>query len=321
MTVRGADARAGSRLAVAFGWVAVVPAATAVAARAAGFERGPFALLVALSPWALVVGAIALALAVIGRSAALGLVAVVTAVPVVLWNAPLWTSVAAPEEDPALTVASVSLTFGRADADEVVALVREHHVDVLAVQELTPEAAEALVAAGLEAELPHAAAFPEPGFVGTGLWSRSSLADIASIDGFVSRTVSAQVDTASGPLTVIAPHPAAPGALSHEAWTSDTEALTTVLTGVEGPALVLGDLNLTRDHAAFRDLLALGYADAADQAGSGLTLTFPQGRAPFPLVAIDHALVREAPLVATAVTTTAVRGADHRALVVTYSHG
>lgn len=95
--------------------------------------------------------------------------------------------------------------------------------------------------------------------------------------------------------------------------------LTGILAAHADPTLVLGDFNTTRDHQAFRDIQALGFADAADQAGVGFMRTFPKGRKPWPLVAIDHALVGHVDLVATAVATEAVPGADHRMLLVTYS--
>ncbi|WP_084038601.1 endonuclease/exonuclease/phosphatase family protein [Demequina sp. NBRC 110053] len=331
MTGRTADARAesprpspshrtaGRRVATALGWLAIAPAAFAVVARAASLEAGPLALLVALAPWALLGAAVAVVLAVVGRSAVLAAAAVIVAMPVVLWNAPLWTSGAVPAGPRALTVATVSMTFGQADPHAVVALVRDHEVDVLAIQELTPEAAEALVAAGLEDELAHDAAYPEPGFTGTGLWSREPLLSETAVPGFVSRTIRAELDAVGG-LTVVAPHPAAPGPWRHEGWSADTTALVSLLDGIDGPTLVVGDLNLTRDHRAFRDLLDQGLIDAVDQAGAGLPMTFPEQRTAFPFVAIDHVLARDVDFAATDVDTDVVAGSDHRALVVTYAY-
>ena len=58
----------------------------------------------------------------------------------------------------------------------------------------------------------------------------------------------------------------------------------------ELPRVVAGDFNATLDHAAFRGLLRLGYADAAQQAGEALTPTWgPTGKDP--LLALDHVLV------------------------------
>ena len=79
--------------------------------------------------------------------------------------------------------------------------------------------------------------------------------------------------------------------------------------------VVGGDFNATPDTAQFRDVLAAGYDDAADQAGAGLTRTYPSDRWFPPLIAIDHVLCRGA---ATAVraSTVEIDGSDHRALLV-----
>jgi len=304
----------------ALGWVVFAPTLAVVAARELGFEAGPFALLVALTPWALAGFALSLVLAGLGRSALLAGVSVLACIPVVFSIAPVWTSETLPGGPHAMTVASVSMTLGEADADEVVALVRDHDVDLLAVQELTSDAMAALDEAGLGEELAHAAAYPEPGFAGTGLWSREPLTGATAVDGYMARTVRAQIGTGGSTLTVIAPHPGAPGAFQHEMWSWETDQLVELADAIDGPALIVGDLNLTPDHRAFRDLLDSGYAHARDEAGVGPRLTFPEVRTPFPLVAIDHVLVRDTPFAASDVETVAITGADHRALVATYTY-
>ncbi|WP_062076965.1 endonuclease/exonuclease/phosphatase family protein [Demequina globuliformis] len=305
----------GRRLALIAGAACAFATALTVLARATGFEWGPFAWLVALTPWALVGIAACVALAAGARSWRLAAVAAVIAVPLTWWQLPVWTADAPRESASTLTVASVSLTFGRADAHEVVALVKNHGVDLLALQELTPEAADALAEAGLSTHLPYSAAFPEPGYVGVGLWSRLALESAESVDGFTSHLVRAGVATEQGPLTVLAPHPAAPGPFSTDAWRADTEALVDLLAAQDGPTLVVGDLNMTRDHRAFRALEDRGYASAADQAGAGWVMSFPHGRLPFPVAGIDHVLLRGGPFAAQAVSTAPVSGADHLALV------
>jgi hypothetical protein len=76
---------------------------------------------------------------------------------------------------PELTVAGANLYYGRVDAGAVVDLVRSHEVDVLSVQELTPQAVAALGAAGLWELLPYRILRPEPRAAGTGLASRYPL--------------------------------------------------------------------------------------------------------------------------------------------------
>ncbi|MFV0634057.1 endonuclease/exonuclease/phosphatase family protein [Demequina sp.] len=315
------------RTAVVCGWVAFAALAVPAFARVTGWEAGPLAILVALMPWMTAACVVPLLVGALVRSWSLAAASAALAALGIAWLAPLF--VAAPSAgEPVLTVASVNMTYGGADPDQVVDLIATHEVDVLVAQELTPEAVAALAEAGLDDVLPHAQLAPEPGVTGTGLWSRTALTDAGSLAGFtddpaaapyVSRAVQAGVDVEGQSVTVLAVHPAAPGPVDHSSWDSSMASLTGYLADLDGAVLVAGDFNTTRDHRAFRDIVALGYEDAADQAGAGIAMTFPQGRTPVPLVAIDHALVRDTALVATGYQTHAISGADHRALVVTYA--
>src|SRR4051812_35058769 len=65
-----------------------------------------------------------------------------------------------PAEGRRLRVATVSLRLGLVPAESVLDLVRRHAVDILAVQELTPEAEQRLRAAGLDDLLPHSRVLP-----------------------------------------------------------------------------------------------------------------------------------------------------------------
>jgi endonuclease/exonuclease/phosphatase family metal-dependent hydrolase len=76
--------------------------------------------------------------------------------------------------------------------------------------------------------------------------------------------------------------------------------------------VLAGDFNATIDHAAFRDVLRLGYADAARQAGKALTPTWGlPGKGV--VLTLDHVLVdRSCAVLACSVH--AIPGSDHRAV-------
>ena len=76
---------------------------------------------------------------------------------------------------PRLVVMTVNLRFGEADPRAVVRLVREHHVDVLSLEELTPAAVAGLDAAGVRGLLPARVLRPRERAAGTGLMARSPL--------------------------------------------------------------------------------------------------------------------------------------------------
>lgn len=301
-----------------FWWVSVVTlvlVAIPVAARIAEQEAGPLAIVVAFMPWVMFACVVPLVFGVLARDSWIALMAVALLAISMWWQAPLFSADSGGE--PALRVASINATMGKVDAASVVSMVQAHQVDILAVQELTPEAVAAFAAAGLDQELPQSMKLPADGFAGIGVWSRYPMTAEA-LRGFVGHAIEAQVATEAGDFTVVAAHPAAPGLFDHTLWSQDLARLRGVLDAAVGPTLVLGDFNATRDHAEFREFERLGYDDAADQAGSGFSFTFPEGRAPWPLVEIDHAMVRDTDLTALLMTTQSIPGADHRAIFVVY---
>jgi len=301
-------------------WIGVlvlVPVAVGVFARATGFEAGPLAILVSLMPWVALASVVPLTLAVLSRSWILVAAAGVLAAIAIAWQVPIF--VGSGGGEPQLVVASVNMQFGEGDADAIVALVADQDVDVLSVQELTPEGAQRLADAGLDEALPFSEVLAEPGVTGTGLWSRLPLSDAQSIDGFFSREISATIAGPTGDFTMLAVHPRAPGMRGHGMWEEELALLHDVLADVEGPAIAAGDFNTTRDHEGFRAIESLGYEDAADQAGTGFAPTFPVNRELFPFVVIDHVIERDTGLKAIETRTFTIDGADHKALVAVYA--
>ncbi len=219
-----------------------------------------------------------------------------------------------------IAMATLNLRLGQADPDQVVALIREHHVQLLAVQELTPQETDRLRRAGLDELLPYSALRPDDDAHGVGLWSSFRLIPQQAPTGFTFQIViaSAQVAGLAHPITVVSTHMAGPWPGPPRAWNSDLERMADLvgsLTAGGGSSglLIGGDFNATPDHRQFRGVLGRGVADAADQAGAGVTPTYPADAWWPPLVAIDHVLTRNA--VATRVRTVTVAGSDHRALL------
>ena len=303
---------------VIFWWISVVSlvaVAVAVAARLFEQEAGPLAIVVAFMPWMLIASFVPIVFGLLARAGWLAMAAVALLALNIWWQAPLFTTDGGGA--PVLRVASVNATFGNVDPKAVVELVQDRQIDILAMQELTPAAVDALKAAGLDDELTFSMTRPADGVAGIGLWSRYPMTAEA-LGGFSANAIAGQIDTPDGMLLVDAVHPAAPGVLDHTLWSEDFARLSAVLAANIGPSLVLGDFNATRDHSEFRELERLGYDDAADQAGAGFAMTFPEERTPWPLVTIDHSMVRDTGLTALLLKTVTLPGADHRAIVVQY---
>lgn len=216
-----------------------------------------------------------------------------------------------------LTVMTANLRLGQADPQSVVRLVRDQHVDVLVLEEVTPAVAGALVADGILAALPHAAGSPAPGASGTVVVSRyplTSQAVLATGHGGYRMQVQAPQ-----PFWLVAVHPSQP-LNDASAWSRDWSVIDGMLAALPGPRLLVGDLNSTLDHGPVRTALAGGLRDAAAQADSGWQPTWPSRLRPYRLplgvglFAIDHVLA-SAPFAAVSTETFDVAGTDHRALV------
>ncbi|WP_062317410.1 endonuclease/exonuclease/phosphatase family protein [Demequina maris] len=315
-------------LARAFAIMALVAVLIPVAARFAGWEGGPLAVIVSLMPWVTLACLVPVVLSLLARDWILLTVSVAVAALCLWWIAPIF--VASTASGPvALRVATFSLANGQADAGAVVDLVRENFLDVLALTELTPEAQARLEAAGLDELLPYSVEYPDELKYGTGVWSRRPLEDAESLSGFTAQAIRAETTLGDDRLTVIVAHPESPGVFDHSDWDADLVALKDVLAAEEGPVLVAGDLNTTRDHRGFRQIEGFGYVDAVDDAGAGFVATYPSDSfarhhvpgpelLAEPLVAIDHILVKDAGIVAAEVEAVEMPWSDHRALVAVY---
>ena len=82
-----------------------------------------------------------------------------------------------------LRLFTVNARGGAADPAAILRILRQHDVDVLAVQELTPPMVARLTAAGLTQVLPFSHLDPRPGSRGTGLWARWPLMPLAAGPG------------------------------------------------------------------------------------------------------------------------------------------
>ena len=272
----------------------------------------------AFSPYLMLAAPVAVIVLAASREWLGTLLALVVTAVAVSTQLPLYTSSDPPAHAVNVVAMTSNLKLGEADPASLVAAVRRHDVDVLMLEELTPEEQQRLESAGLDDVLPYHVADPRPGAMGTGLWSRYPLTDEVKRTDFSWAFVTAEVRIpgAAKPVSLAALH--MPGPYPNSAlWHHDIAYLPSVLPtlgGGSGSVVVGGDFNATPDLHQFRELLTHGYADGADQAGAGMTRTYPSNSSLPPMIAIDHVLTRQA--VATSADTVKIAGTDHRALVV-----
>ena len=214
---------------------------------------------------------------------------------------------------PILRVLTLNLYVGRADAEAVVARVRQAGADVLFVQELTADAVTSLKQAGLEDLMPHTQIELRRGSGGSGIYSRFPLSEGPPVASVRAAQPTALLELPSGEaVELVCVHPSAPVPSRRGGAVRWREELAVLPPPGELPRVLAGDFNATLDHAAFRDVLRLGYADAALQAGSALTPTWGSpGKGA--VLTLDHVLADRSCAVH-ACSVHVVPGSDHRAV-------
>ncbi|MED7926089.1 endonuclease/exonuclease/phosphatase family protein [Nonomuraea sp. LP-02] len=289
--------------------------AAGTAVRLGGLESGALLVpLVSFTPYFALAALLTLGLAAAVRSRAATAVMLAVCVCLAWCVVPRAVASAAPAEGRPLRLLTANLNGGRADAETIVGLVRDHDVDVLSLQELTFAEQERLRAAGLESLLPYQVAKPATwGPVGSGIYARHPLRERIGLFQPVGHHMPvAEVALPGGQaVEVVVVHPVAPVPSTVPEWHAGVATLPPApATGP--PRILAGDFNATLDHAVFRGLLDTGYTDAAAATGQGLVPTWPMRRLP-PLVAIDHVLTDDR-AGAVAVRIHDLPGSDHRAL-------
>ena len=286
--------------------------------RTFGLDAGyPLVAMIAFTPYAAVTSLVPVAVALVAREWVVAAVAALALVALVLAVAPRalgGDSAAAGAEGQRLVVMSANLRFGEADVARVLALAREHDVDLLSLQELTPDAVRRLDAAGARTLLPGRALAARSRAAGTGLMARRPLRLLVEPIAEGRAQLRASLELAGGEeLRVVAVHPFPPvSRRSEPAWHEVLRALPDARDGGHRHIL-LGDFNATLDHRELRRVIDRGYADAADATGQGLRPTFGVGHA-YPPLTLDHVLA-ERSITVRRLSVHPIAGSDHRAVV------
>ncbi len=284
-------------------------------ARALGLEPGSIGVaLLAFTPYMAFSAVIPLLVAAVLRvwiAAAAALLAAVVLLALVLPRAFGGPTEADGATGPTVRILAANMRLGHGDAERLTELAAELDVDLLSVEELTPGLARRLAGAGLGAQLAHRVLTTGDGASGSGLYSRYRLGSYAAPGlpgGFDLISVVPEIP-GSAPVEVFSVHTSPPTTPS---WSADLGALPPA---DEGQIRVLaGDFNASLDHAAFRDVLDQGYADAAQTLGAGLDPTWPVGRRVLPpFVTIDHVIADQRVGIRD-YSVHDVDGSDHRAV-------
>lgn len=210
--------------------------------------------------------------------------------------------------EPVLRVLTANLYNGRADPEAVGDLIDATQPDVVAAQELAPNAAEVIAR-----RLPHGLLLPAIDHSGAGLATRRPIdarrQPLPHRDAVVGRVDDLTIWSVHLANPVGAPPPIA-------ARRAQVTALAELLAGARRTLLV-GDLNATPAWPAYRALtrsLDDGVAEWALRCGHRPRPTWSYRPWLPPVLRIDHALVADLKVVRA--DTARVEGSDHRALIV-----
>ncbi len=308
----------------AVGFVALVVAGCAFASRYLSINNHATLITAALSPYLTVCAPVSAALLLWGRHWILAIAAVGLTMATMAVQLPFYRdSGAAQTAVVGLRVITANLLEGQADPSHLVRSAREQ-ADVIALQELTPQEADRLSRAGLDATFPYRWLDARGGPGGVGVWSRFPINTPKRIGGYTFAFLTAQIRVRGVSIdpTVVVAHVAGPWPYPMDDWRRDLTRLPVTLSEIGEQAgassvIVAADLNTTTDMRPFRALLADGYRDAAEQSGAGIKPTFPADSRLPPLFVIDHVLTRNC--TATSLRTLQIPGSDHRGLVATIS--
>jgi endonuclease/exonuclease/phosphatase (EEP) superfamily protein YafD len=287
--------------------------------------------LVSFTPWLVLPAGASLMFAVLGRrrwmaGAAAGLVAVQ-----LFWLVPLDYGQAEAEaaegtagDTLELRTMSLNAKLGKADAAEIVRLVRENGIALLTIQEYTKDLEARLGAAGLAELLPNRISAPAGRAAGNAVYSVHGLEQAGTVPGshfampLVRLTAESGGKRAVVELTNV--HTRAPVGVGLPKWRSDLAALGQVAAR-PGNAVLAGDFNASYDHAEFRQFLqgeGRKLVDVGVAQGSRLIPTWPMDGLPLPGITIDHIVT--SPSVRSAdYAVHRVLGTDHAAIMVTLS--
>ena len=207
---------------------------------------------------------------------------------------------------------------GQADAAAIVSLVREQHVEVLALQEVTQQLLDGLYAAGLYETLPYyvtsVPTYSDNGGM-NGVWSMDPMSSVSQslLPVETSQMPAGTVMLGGQPIRFVSAHPNSPTRGKQSLWSS---GLATIgdLKDYDWTYVIMGDFNSSWDHPRFRSLLGDSFVDAGEQAGEGFHFTFP-GDSKIPAVLeLDH-IVHDPQVTVADLDTVDVPGTDHKALL------
>ncbi|MFT8704835.1 endonuclease/exonuclease/phosphatase family protein [Bifidobacterium aquikefiricola] len=297
-------------------------------------DSGFMPLIVSFVPWLGIASALILILALVWRRKVLALVSVACILVQIFWHIGYIkpTTTISQAAKTAVTSATVNtsdkyariMTFnthtGTADVNEIVQTVKDQHVEVLALQEMTQGFIQRLEAAGISKVLPYSViASTKHGDNGgvNGLWTAAAQSNVNSnlIPTDASSIPAASITLGTTTVRFGSVHPNSPTRGQQSVWSAGLDTISS-LKNYDHTYVLMGDFNSTWDHPSFRSLLGSKFVDSSEQAGEGFHMTYPANSKIPPLIEIDH-IVHTSGVSVGDLETVQIADSDHRALLAT----
>lgn len=277
-----------NRFAAAYVWTA---AALVAFGLVSGVEDGPIAVVQILSPHAALACILLIPIAIAVRSRSLELAIAATALLFVVRFGAEWTSPPPASGSADLTVATWNIQAGASAPDAAVELLPARPVDIVAIQELTPDVAAAIDADPvLAARYPHRLLEPRAGVSGAGILSAFPILSAEYETGPV--RIEARLHVRGVELVVLNAHPfparidllaGVPSGMNPGSRNEETAGLRARVAELEAARLdvvLIGDFNTAPTERAFGRLTA-GLHDAHAGVGWGPGWTWRPARFAF----------------------------------------
>lgn len=216
-----------------------------------------------------------------------------------------------------LTVVQANVLSTNDEYEEVGKMLELERPDLVVFQEVSPHWLVAL--AQLLTEYPHSYAEARDGNFGIAVFSKIPMVSVVHIDSppFAHPTIIAKLRLGEELLNLVATHPTIPVSRDlYAARNTQLDSLHEVLKRLDGPVILMGDLNTSMwdlHYRAFETRSKLRNA----RKGFGVTPTWPTFM-PFAMIPIDHVMVSEDVHVDDVHAGPRI-GSDHLPLVVTLS--
>ena len=275
----------------------------------------PMVSIVSFSPQILVAVVIPVVVALLLRARFVAIGVLIVAVVMAVQILPRSVSQDQPQaRGEVVTLMTANLLAGSSATDGIERIVAENEVDVLAMQEIDPEAFAILKERGLTKQLPHFTTGLRPEVAGNIIMSRWPIRerDYGRPD---ERAPEPEVVVPRASLVLRSVHPFPPTRPQKtKRWQEDLRRLPAARPAPgDNLRVLLGDFNATLDHRLLRELVSRDYVDAGRTTGNGLVPTWEANSVM--KLTIDHVLV-DSRIAVLSYKTYNLPRSDHDAVVV-----